>query len=63
MSNHGNSLLLNRCNEQQDLHILFTSSLKFRHHGNKITRKENRVIGIIKQSFHCIAKLCFALFM
>ena len=48
MSKHGNSLLLNRCNEQQDLGILFTSNLKFGHHVNKIARKVNRVIGIIK---------------
>ena len=27
MSKHGNSLLLNRCNQQQDLDILFTPNL------------------------------------
>ena len=48
MSKHDISLLLNRCNEQQDLGILFTSDLKFGHHVNKIARKANRVIGIIK---------------
>ena len=48
MSKHGNSLLLNRCNEQQDLGILFTPNLKFNQHVNKIAHKANRVIGIIK---------------
>ena len=59
MSKHDISLLLNRCNEQQDLGILFTSDLKFGHHVNKIARKANRVIGIIKRSFHCIDKIMF----
>ena len=51
--------MLNRCNEQQDLGISFTSNLKFGHHVNKIARKANRVIGIIKRSFHCIDKIMF----
>ena len=59
MSKQGNSLLLHRCNEQQDLGVLFTSDLKFGHHVNKIARKANRVIGIIKRSFHCIDKIMF----
>ena len=59
MSKHGNSLLLNRCNEQQDLGILFTSNLKFSHHVSKIACKANRVIVIIKRSFHCIDKIMF----
>ena len=59
MSKHGNLLLLNRCNEQQDLVILFTPNLKFNQHINKIARKANRVIGITKQSFHCMDKTMF----
>ena len=59
MSKHGNSLMLNQCNEQQDLGILFTSNLKFSHHVNKIAHKANRVNGIIKQSFHCMDKIIF----
>ena len=59
MSKGGNSLLFNRCNEQQDLGILFTSNLKFGDNVNKIAHKANRVIGIIKRSFHCIDKIMF----
>ena len=59
MGKQGNSLLFNRCNEQQDLGILFTSDLKFGHHVNKIAHKANRVFGIIKRSFHCIDKIMF----
>ena len=63
MSKHGNLLMLNRCNEQQDLGILFTSNLKFSHHVNKIAHKANRVIDIIKQSFHCMDKMFCTLYV
>ena len=56
---YGNSLPLNRCNEQEDLGILFTPDLKFSQHINKIACKENTVIGIIKRSFNCIDKTMF----
>ena len=59
MSKHGNSLLLNWCSKQQDLGILFTSNLNFTYRVNKIAHKANRVIGIIKQSFHWMDKIMF----
>ena len=57
ISKHGNSILLNQCNKQ-DLGIL-SSSLKFSHYINKIAHKANRIIGIIKRSFHCMDKIMF----
>jgi len=40
-------LLLNRCNEERDLGILFTPNLKFSQHIGQIACKANSVIGII----------------
>ena len=38
--------------------VLFTPNLKFREHINKITRKANSVVGIIKRSFtSCLDKV------
>ena len=55
----GITLPLQQCNEEQDLGILFTPNLKFRDHINKITRKANSVVGIIRRSFSCLDKVMF----
>ena len=48
---------LQRCREEQDLGVLFTSNLKFSKY--KITYKANSVVGIIKQSFSCLDKATY----
>jgi len=50
-------LLLNRCNEEQDLGILLTPNLKCSQHINQIACKS--IIRIIKQSFSCLDKIMF----
>jgi len=59
MKKSDNLLLLNQCNEERDLGILFTPNLKFSQHINQIACKVNSVIGIIKQSFSCLDKAMF----
>ena len=54
------TLPLQQCNEEHDLGgVVFTPNLKFREHINKITRKANSVVGIIKRSFGCLNKVMF----
>jgi len=48
MKKSDNPLLVNRCNEEQDLGILFTPNLKFSQQINQIAHKANSIIGIIK---------------
>ena len=37
--------------EEKDLGVLFSSTLKFNHHVNKIVHKANRLLGLIKGTF------------
>ena len=55
MKKAGISFLLNRCDQERDLGVLFTPDLKFSQHIKSITRKANSVIG----SFSCLDKTIF----
>ena len=40
-----------RVEEEKDLRVLFSSTLKFSHHTKEIVHKANRLLGVIKRTF------------